>query len=243
MPLIHLAAERLFFLYGLPVTNTLLTALIVSFVLILFTAIVRAAGKKSKLWRLMQALLTELLHFIDDVTGDRTMSKRVLPLIATFFVFIATANLLELLPGFLGAFSLRIGGEAVPLLRSPDSDLTTTLALALVSVFAIQFFSAKKLGALGYLRRFFDFANPLRLFLGFFELLSELIKVLSFSFRLFGNIFAGEVLLLVTAFLLPFVLPIPFMILEFFVGLVQAFIFSVLTLTFIRTSSTRRTAS
>ena len=119
------------------------------------------------------------------------------------------------------------------------SDLTTTLALALVAVTSIQYFSWSVLGLKKYLARFFNFINPIQFILGFFELISEAVKILSFSFRLFGNVFAGEVLLLVIAFIIPYVLPLPFMILEVFVGVIQAFIFAVLTLTFIKTSTIR----
>jgi len=157
--------------------------------------------------------------------------------VATFFIFIVTANLLALIPGFLGSLFVRVPRGRVPLLRSPNSDLTTTLALALFSVFAIQFFSLRALGLKGYLGRFFNFTNPIRFVLGFFEMISEGVKVLSFSFRLFGNIFAGEVLLLVIAFLIPYFIPLPFMLLEVFVGVIQAFVFAVLTLTFIKTST------
>jgi F-type H+-transporting ATPase subunit a len=154
-----------------------------------------------------------------------------------------TANLLALLPGFLGSFFVHTADGNIPLLRSPNSDLTTTLALTVVSIFSIQFFSLRILGFRRYVARFFDFSGPVKFILGFFEMISEAVKVLSFSFRLFGNIFAGEVLLLVIAFLVPYIVPLPFMILEMFVGVIQAFIFAVLTLTFIRTGTMRHLQS
>jgi len=88
-------------------------------------------------------------------------------------------------------------------------------------------------------KRFFNFKNPMAFILGFFEMISEAVKILSFSFRLFGNVFAGEVLLLIIAFLVPYIIPLPFMILEVFVGIIQAFIFAILTLTYIKTSTMR----
>jgi F-type H+-transporting ATPase subunit a len=157
--------------------------------------------------------------------------------VATLFIFIVTANLLALVPGFLGSFFVRTAAGAVPLFKSPNSDLTMTLALALFSVFSIQYFSVTILGLKEYLGRFFDWSGPIAALLGLFALLSESIRIVSFSFRLFGNIFAGEVLLLVVAFLVPYILPLPFMILELFVGIIQAFIFAILTLAFIRSSS------
>lgn len=222
---------------GIPITNSFLTSLLVTVLLGILGAIFyfQRQNHKSVLISGIRILVYELLKLTDTVTQDRQLSKRVLPLIATFFIFIVSANLLALIPGFLGAFLV----DGLPLLRSPNSDLTTTLALALFSVAAIQTFSFKMLGLKKYIGRFLNFTSPIKFILGFFEMISEAVKVLSFSFRLFGNIFAGEILLLVIAFLVPYIIPLPFMILEVFVGIIQAFIFAVLTLTFIKTSVMR----
>jgi F-type H+-transporting ATPase subunit a len=120
----------------------------------------------------------------------------------------------------------------VPYLRAPSADLNMTLALGLISVVLIQYFGLKALG-LGYLTRFFNFREgPMFTVIGFIELISEFIRVISFAFRLFGNIFAGEVVLVVLAHLFPYMLPLPFYGFEVFVALMQAVIFSVLTLVF-----------
>jgi F-type H+-transporting ATPase subunit a len=226
---IGLEPEYIIDIFGLAITNTFLTTVLVSILLVILALF-------SSVSELLRVPVLELLKLTDTVTRDRRLSKRILPLIATFFIFIVSANLLALLPGFLGSFYLKTPDGVLPLLRSPNSDLTTTAALAVFSVLAIQFFSLRILGIRGYLRRFFNFRSPLTFILGFFEMLSEGVKVLSFSFRLFGNIFAGEVLLLIIAFLVPYIIPLPFMILEVFVGIIQAFIFAMLTLTFIKTS-------
>ncbi len=124
------------------------------------------------------------------------------------------------------------GGEKfVPLFRGATADLNITLALALVSVALIQYVGMKNLG-LGYFKKFIDFSNPIKFFIGILESVAEFAKILSFAFRLFGNIFAGEVLLAVMAFLVPLAAPIPFIGLEIFVGIVQALVFSMLTLVF-----------
>ncbi len=224
---------------GVGITNTFVTSLLVSLLLIVFSLIFALKGGKGKniIIKSISVLLFEFLNLTDSVTGDRKLSKKILPLIATFFIFIVTANLLALIPGFLGSFYIKTSAGQIPLLRSPNSDLTTTVALAIFSVIAIQFFSLQSLGLKNYIGRFLNFTNPIKFILGFFEMLSEGVKILSFSFRLFGNIFAGEVLLLVIAFLVPYIIPLPFMILEVFVGVIQAFIFAILTLTFIRTST------
>lgn len=121
----------------------------------------------------------------------------------------------------------------VPLFRSPSADLNMTLALALISVIMTQVFGVQALGV-SYFSKFFK--NPAKdamgAIVGFFELIAEISKIISFSFRLFGNIFAGEVVLLVMAFLVTFLLPIVFYGLELFIGFIQALVFMLLTLAF-----------
>lgn len=132
-------------------------------------------------------------------------------------------------------------GALVPFLRAPSSDLNMGLALALVSVFMTQVYGMQKQG-LRYWTRFFSFGRLLKgdigfglidVFVGLVEFISELGKIISFSFRLFGNIFAGEIILLIMAFLF-LMLPFPFYFFEFFVAFIQAFVFAVLTMAFMR---------
>lgn len=120
----------------------------------------------------------------------------------------------------------------VPLFRGPTADLNVTIALALISVFMIQYYGIKQLG-LSYLKKFFNFSNPINAFIGILELVSDFSKIISFAFRLYGNIFAGEVLLTVIATLVPFIAPLPFIGLEIFVGFIQALVFMMLSLVFI----------
>jgi F-type H+-transporting ATPase subunit a len=237
---IGLQPEYVINIFNFGVTNSFLTTLFVSILLgILALIFFFSEKKKNILSEPLRVLIFELLKLTDAVTKDRKLSKKILPLIATFFIFIVTANLLALIPGFLGSLYLKNKTEIIPFLRSPNSDLTTTSALAVFSVLAIQYFSLRALGLKKYIARFFNFKNPLTFILGFFEMVSEGVRVLSFSFRLFGNIFAGEILLFIIAFLIPYIIPLPFMILEVFVGIIQAFIFAMLTLTFIKTSIMR----
>lgn len=226
---------------GFALSNSLLTSFLVTVLLSAFAVIFyfKREGSSNIVIKAMRVLIFELLKLTDGVTRDRNLSKKYLPLIATFFIFIVTDNLLALLPGFLGSFFISTPDGTFSLLRSPNSDLNTTLALAVFSVASIQIFSFRALGPKGYLKRFVNLSSPVNFISGFFELISESVKLLSFSFRLFGNIFAGEVLLLVIAFLVPYFIPLPFMLLEVFVGIIQAFIFAILTLTFIKTSTMR----
>jgi len=236
---IEIRPEYIIEVKGILVTNTFLTSLLTTFIVGFFAIIFYFNREKRKglFFNGIKVLIYNLLKLTETVVQDKKLARKILPLIATFFLFIVTANLLALFPGFLGSFFVETPEGKIALLRSPNSDLTTTLALALFSVISIQFCSLTALGFKNYLSRFLNFSNPLRFIMGFFEILSETTKIFSFSFRLFGNVLSGEILLLVIAFLVPYIIPLPFMILEVFVGTVQAFIFSVLTLTFIKTST------
>ena len=222
------------------ISNTLLSSWITMAILITLAILVnrkiKRVPKPKSLQNIFETIVEYLLKFIDSITRSRELTKEIFPLIATFFIFIATANFLGLIPGFLGAFSLKIAGENISLFRSTNSDWNFTLALAIISVISIQYFGIKTLGFKRYLRRFISFTNPLKLFLGFFEIISDFAKILSLSLRLFGNILAGEVLLMVIAFLVPYFIPTIFMILEVFIGFIQAFIFATLSLVFIKSA-------
>lgn len=120
----------------------------------------------------------------------------------------------------------------IPLFRSAFSDINNTLALGFCSFLIVEFFGFRSLG-FGYLRKFFNFSNPVMTFVGLLELVSEFIRIISFAFRLFGNIFAGEVLIIMLTFLMPFLLVDVIYGLELFVGFVQAAVFALLTLVFL----------
>src|SRR3972149_2949743 len=153
---------------------------------------------------------------------------------------IVMGNWIGLVPGVgsVGFYkATEHGREFIPLFRGPNADLNTTLALALISVGFTQYVSIKSHGFKGYIARFINIKNPINFFVGILELSSEFSKVLSFSFRLFGNIFAGEVLLAVMVFLIPILVPVPFLFLEVFVGFIQALVFTMLTAIFIVVAS------
>jgi F-type H+-transporting ATPase subunit a len=125
-----------------------------------------------------------------------------------------------------------------PIFRPGSADLSFTLALAIVAVLMVQYMGVRTLGGWGYFSRFLNFSNPVHFFVGLLEIVSEFSKMISFSFRLFGNVFAGEVLLTVIIALSPFIAPMPFYALEIFVGAVQALVFAMLTLVFFRMATT-----
>ncbi|MBI2338518.1 F0F1 ATP synthase subunit A [Candidatus Daviesbacteria bacterium] len=153
-------------------------------------------------------------------------AKVFFPIVFTFFLYILFSNWLGLLPGFA-----TITFEKQPLLRSVNSDLNMTLGLALVSAFLTHAFAIRYLGVVDYLRKWFTL-NPVFLFVGMMELVGEVTKIVSLSFRLFGNIFAGEVVLATVSGIFAFVAPLPFYFLEIIVGFVQAAVFMMLTLVF-----------
>ena len=130
-------------------------------------------------------------------------------------------------------------GRLSPYLRSANTDVNTTLAIAIVAMIMIHWWGLRSLGAFGHIGKFINFKEgPAGFVVGLIEAISELARLISFTFRLFGNIFAGEVLLIVVAFLLPLTGILVFLFLEVFVGVVQAFIFSILTLVFAATATT-----
>jgi F-type H+-transporting ATPase subunit a len=122
--------------------------------------------------------------------------------------------------------------KAFPLFRAPTSDVSATLALALISVIATNALGFHFMG-FGYIKKYLNFSNPINFFIGILELVSEIGKIISFTFRLFGNVFAGEILLLVITSLSFGLATLPFMALELFVGFIQGFVFFMLTTVFI----------
>lgn len=238
-PHISLAAEEIGKIGFLPVTNSLLTSWLVAGVLLLvgITASRQLNQVPGRLQNAVEMIIETLLGLFANVNRERI--KDFFPLLATLFLFILFGNWFGLLPGVgsIGFFEIIEGHEEfTPLLRGATADLNTTLALAVIAVIALQYYGFKTLGG-AYISRFINFRHPISFFLGILEIISEFAKVVSFSFRLFGNIFAGEVLLTIVAFLMPVLAPLPFLGLEIFVGFIQAFIFAMLTAVFLRVAT------
>ncbi|MEK7633752.1 MAG: FoF1 ATP synthase subunit a [Patescibacteria group bacterium] len=237
MPHISIKAEKIFELMGLGITNSMIASGIV-FLLTIFIVLYyknqSTFKRKSNFYYLIKFFVNSIYSLFESVLGEKTTV--FFPLLFAFFFYILLQNWFGLLPG-VGSLLIKVkeGHEEVfvPLLRGNNADLNTTLALAIVSVLSIQFFSIKFLGIKKYLHKFFNFSSPIMFFVGILDILSEFSKVLSFAFRLFGNIFAGEVLLTIVAFLVPVLASFPFIALEIFVGFVQALVFSMLTAVFL----------
>jgi len=229
MPDISIKAETIFNIFGFHVTNSYFTSVVVV-LLFLGVAIYYhkqiTADSKSNLFYFLHFIIQSIYSLFSSVLGDKVVI--FFPLVISFFLFILLQNWFGLIPG-VGSILL----NHVPLMRGGNADLNTTLGLALISVSMIQFYGIKFLGLRLYLKKFFDFSNPINFFVGILEVVSEISKILSFAFRLFGNIFAGEVLLTIIAFLIPILASFPFILMELFVGFVQALVFSMLTAVFI----------
>lgn len=295
---ISISAETLAHVGPLSISNSMLTSWIVSAFIILLAVLAHASihsKKKSRLYTFFEMLVEGVYNFAAEMTGSRSKAAMFLPLVLTFFLWIALNNWAGLLPG-VGPIGIKEGTSAeehaavapstyvavagtsdthddvavtsqettegttehesgptgvaeehtesgegtdgehaaakvIPLFRAGTADLNTTIALAAISVASTQYFGLKVLGG-HYWKKYFDFSSPIKAFVGILELILELAKIMSFSFRLFGNIFAGEVLLAVMMFLVPIIVPMPFYGLELFVGMIQGVVFAMLSLVF-----------
>ncbi len=227
-----------------PITNSLLVTLFISVLIIIGALSIKKSlknGKPGIFQNIIEMVIEGLLDLVDSVTGNREQTKKFFPLVVTIFIFVILINWIEIFPG-LGTVGMEQShhGEKIlaPFIRSASADLNLTLMLSLVAVVSAQFMGISALGLKKYAGKFL--VSPLQkpyfvgTFVGILEIISEFAKIISFSFRLFGNIFAGEVLLTVMLMLVPLFIPLPFLFLEIFVGFIQALVFSMLTLVFMK---------
>jgi F-type H+-transporting ATPase subunit a len=256
-----LYAEPVFHVGEFPITNSMLSAWLV---VILVVVLALSLRKKIKLiptglQNILEVVFEAGFGIFDSVTGSRKKSMQFAPFVLAFFFFVLLNNWLGLLPG-VGSIGqiVQSGHEKffVPYLRGGTADLNTTLALATIAVVTSHVVGVVFVGWWKYLNKFVNFkilleipkkiikdptillVNPIKFFVGLIEIIGELAKIASLSFRLFGNIFAGEVLLASMSAILAFGLPVPFMFLEIIVGLIQALIFSILVLIYMSISTT-----
>lgn len=268
-----LAAEKMFQIGGLPITNSYINSTIAIVIFIALAFAIRGAMKKyyaankvpKGLLNFFEGLLEFLLKNMDAVTKDRKKTLKFLPIVGTLFLFILVSNWMGLLPGTgsIGIYQLHGGHvELIPLFRPANTDLNMTIAMAVLAVAASHILGVLTIGFFKYANKFIKLGdlyeaaktlNPIKMltafvefFVGLLESISEFAKVMSLSLRLFGNIFAGEVLLTVMAGLLtgiinnipvagsiPLILALPFLGLELMVGAIQAVVFSILTLVYL----------
>ena len=250
-----LFAEPVYHIGGFTITNSLINSWMTVLILVIFFVLI---GKKIKripkgLQNIFELILEQALELADSITGDRKKSEKFLPISLALFLFILVNNWLGLLPGMGTIGFVEHEGHHnvfIPFFRGGTADINTTLALALFAVVASHVLGVLTIGIWKHFIKFVNLkvlaeipgkirkdatiilVNPIQAFVGIVEFIGEIAKIASLSFRLFGNIFAGEVLLASMMAIFAYILPLPFMFLEIIVGLIQALIFSILTLVY-----------
>lgn len=233
---VPLSSESVFHLFGLSVTNSMLTGVIIGgLILFLFATAAKHTSIRptSKFSFAIESLVGIVLDIAEQNFGDRKKALKYLPLLLTLFIFILLSNLAGLIPG-VGTINVT-GDEGVsPLLRPFTSDLNGTLALAILTIGTVQVAAIKERGFKKHILHYFmnNPLNPINLFIGLIEIMGEFIRILTLSMRLFGVIYAGEVLLHVIGELSGNFGPVatlPVYMLEIFFSFIQAYVFMLLS--------------
>ena len=256
---ISLSPDILFSIGSFPVTNSFFWGLILVISLIVFFGVVSRRMKKvpGVTQNIVEIIFEGAYDFIRGVTGSDKKTEKVFPLVFTLFLFIVIANLVTYIPG-QSAITVAKGDDLVPVFRAVIADYGMVFVMTMISIIVTQIVAIYMVGPFGYVGKFLNFKGLINffkgalkgkfdfgglaqglfdIFMGIMDFVGEIAKVISLSFRLFGNIFAGEVLTAVILFLAPFIAPLPFMILGLLSAIVQAFVFSVLTLIYITMAS------
>ncbi|MFA4975132.1 MAG: F0F1 ATP synthase subunit A [Candidatus Paceibacterota bacterium] len=255
-----LFAEPIYHFNNFTITNALFTSWIVVIFIIVMSFILRSKLREvpGKIQNLFEIVIDGALSLCDQVTNDRALSLKIFPIAISVFIFILINNWIGLIP--LGGLGLIEKGEEglafIPFLRGGTADINTTIALALMAVLGANMFGVFSIGIWKTFNKYVNLkvigqmgkklrkdptiiiVAPITFFVGLIEIVGEFAKVASLSFRLFGNVFAGEVLLVSMAALVGYVVPIPFLFLEILVGVIQALIFSILLVVYFTIAST-----
>ena len=253
-------AEPVYHYKNFLITNALLTSWVVVIVIIIVSFILRSKLQEipGKIQNLFEIIIESALSLCDQVTNDRALSMKIFPIAISVFFFILINNWFGILP--LGGLGLIEKGETgtifVPFLRGGTADINTTIALAIMAVLGANIFGVFSIGIWKTFNKYFNLnvigqivkkirkdptiiiVAPITFFVGLIEIIGEFAKIASLSFRLFGNVFAGEVLLVSMAALVGYIIPIPFLFLEILVGLIQALIFSILLVVYFTIGAT-----
>ncbi len=232
---VSISSQPLFYIGELPITNAMVTGLagaIITVAILWYVSGKVKRGKYNRFVGLVQWVFEGLLKQVNDIIPDKALARKVTPLAVTIFFVVLINYWLSILPGLES-----ITWNGVPVLRSLTADLNFTLGLALITLITVQMYAVKYLGTFGNAHRYFrnPFKDPIGAFEGILELIGEFSRGVALALRLFGNAFAGEVLLIVIAVLTSYfsvaVLPI-FLGFEMFIGFIQAYVFFVLCLIF-----------
>ncbi|MGZ3604940.1 MAG: F0F1 ATP synthase subunit A [Thermodesulfobacteriota bacterium] len=255
-PTVELPAEPVAHIGHFPVTNTLIASWFTMIVLVILSFILTRKMQliPGKRQAMAEAIVEGLLNFVESVAGKK-QSRMLFPGVATIFLYVISNAYLALFPFFGSIGIFEHDGKFAPLFRAANTDVNVPLSIAIMSFIFVETWGMRALGVLHYVSEFVNvrqmgqgfkelFAGQVKtavmnivfgfinLFVGVLEIFSHLTRMLSFTFRLFGNMTAGEILILVSSFLIPLIFTIPFYGLELLIGLIQALIFSGLTLVF-----------
>ncbi len=254
-----LYAEPIFHIGDFTVTNALFTSWIVVFILIIFSIILKIKIKKipNGIQNFFEIVIEGAVSLCDQITNNRKITERAFPIVMAVFLFVLLNNWIGILPfSGLGLIETTEHGKVfIPIIRSGTADINGTLPLAILSVLGANIFGAISIGLWKTINKYVNLSAlgsiftkikkdptilmtaPILFAVGVIEFIGEFAKIASLSFRLFGNVFAGEVLLASMGAIMAYMLPTPFLLLEVFVGLIQAFIFAMLTLVYYTISS------
>ncbi|MEI6478728.1 MAG: F0F1 ATP synthase subunit A [bacterium] len=235
---ISIVSEEIFKIGNFAVTNSLLASWVAILILTVFSIIsYRSIKKGGKFAAFLHIVFEGLINFMESFAGSKETVKKYLPFVGTIFFYILISNWVGTLPG-VETIGIHRGSEFVPLLRTANSDINMTLALAIILVVSTHIVGFKNLGFKNHVGKFIvnPFKHPIGFFVGMLEVLGEVSRVISLTFRLFGNIFAGSVLMIIISSLVPYIIPVPFLGMELFVGFIQALIFATLAMMFLSTA-------
>jgi F-type H+-transporting ATPase subunit a len=232
---ISLASEPLFTVFGFNVTNAMVTgalSLVIFLAVFIYVSQMVARGRYNRFIGLVQWAFEGMLSQVYSVIPDKKLARRIAPLALTLFFYVLISYWMSVLPGLES-----ITYNHVPVIRSIAADMNFTFAIAIIALVIVQLYAIRQHGHIGNLRRYLrnPLKDPIGAFEGFLELIGEMSRYSALSLRLFGNCFAGEILLVIIALLTSYLsvvaLPV-FMAFELFIGFIQAYVFFILTVIF-----------
>lgn len=226
-----LAPKILGYIWGFPITNTFWVLIFISILLIVLFAIVRLKLREvpKGLQLILEILVEGTYNFIHDFCENKKISNILHPFALTVFLLFITGNLLSFIPGI----SL-ITFKGSPIYRTATTDYNMVLVIAALFLAAVQVVNIATGGLWAYIKRFINLSSPLNFVLGIFEIIGETARLVSISFRFFGNAFAGDILIAVLLFIFPFVLPLPFMGIILLSSVVQPVVFALLATVYLQ---------
>lgn len=232
--------DIVFTIAGFPIASSTLMILLITLILAVLagTSVRKFAIRPGKLQAAIELIYEQIVGLVDQITNSRKHSERIFPIIGAMLVYLTVANLIGLIPGLTD-----LTYDGTPIFRSPTADFNTTFGLALGAVIILQFVSIKDYGALGHLGKFIKikevyqgfkqgvsagFVALIDFFVGVLDIIGEIAKVVSLALRLFGNMYAGNVLMIIIFGAFAYVLPAIWLGMNIFVGVLQAMVFSAL---------------